>query len=326
MDSALREKANTALETVSENYLAKTHNDGSDVAAQKWQPKKSTWTRVQSLTGWLPGISTHSSTVDGHELHYWQIGTGDGVPVVLVHGFGASKENWISLIPALFNRRTTLYVVDLPGFGQSTFKPEASYRYGAQAERLAEWSARLGLRPARWVGSSMGGAICATLAANHPERVRTITLMNAGGMGSERFSTMETELIQGQNPLIPQSRKDVKRLFRLTTYRHRGVFSRVMPPAIWRDMTHRLPVSRTIFRHMLTPETPVPDLLDKIRCPVHVLWGEEDEILDVSCAYRYGQLLPEVEVDILHGVGHLPMLEAPMKTASRLKGFWLAKG
>jgi len=310
----------TALERVGEGYLAKTTRDTG--AAESWRPRKSLWHRLQQAGHWLPGVKARSEQVGAHRIHFWQVGPDGGTPVVLLHGFGASKENWISLLPGLNRRGMTLYVPDLPGFGQSTYLHTDRYTYDKQAARLALWASHLGAGPAHWAGSSMGGAICATLAAQFPEAVRSITLMNAAGMGAERMSPLDQELMAGSNLLIPENRAQVKRLFLMTTHRHNRLFSALMAPAVHRDMTHRAPVGHHVFADMLQPETPVPELLDKISAPVQIIWGEEDRIVDVSSAYRYAALIADARVEIMPGIGHLPMLEAPVRTARVMRHFW----
>lgn len=320
MEPATYEAILASLEEVRERYLKAT-GDTPD-PAEGWQPRRNAWQRLQAISGWMPGIRAERIEIDGHCIHYWRIGSGHGTPVVLVHGFGASKENWLSMLPALHERGTTLYVPDLPGFGQSDYVQGARYRYGDQARRLEEWARRLALPEAHWIGSSMGGATLATLAAHHPERVRSLVLMNASGMGSARFSPMENQLLRGQNPLIPAEPGDTRALFRIAIHRHQGLISRVMPLAMASEMQHRAPVNRRLFADMMQPEEPVPGLLERVRAPAQVLWGEQDQVVDVSCAHHYGALLPNARVRVLRGVGHLPMLEAPLRSARIIRNFW----
>ncbi|TVP60610.1 MAG: alpha/beta fold hydrolase [Halomonadaceae bacterium] len=323
---ATRDETLAALERVGSQYLAKTANTDHAEAAARWQPRISLWSRLQRASRWLPGVTLHQQPIADHLIHYWQVGPDGGTPVVLVHGFGASKENWLSLLPLLSRRGFTLYVPDLPGFGQSSYRHSQRYSYDVQARRMAEWADNLKLAPAHWVGSSMGGAICAHLAARHSPCVRSVTLMNAAGLGAETPSTTDRVLMEGGNMLIPASLADTRRLFRVTTHRASALISLLMAPAMYRDMHHRSPVSRHIFYDMLHPEETVPDLLPSITAPVKILWGDKDQVLHVSCAYRFSQLLPDAKLTVLPNIGHLPMLEAPLKTASLLRQFWQTPG
>ncbi len=325
MDSSVLEDTLSKLERIKHDYLS---NGGQPDPHQsrEWQPYNGLWSQLQDMTRLLPGLHTETVTVDGHRIRYWRLGSGDNTPVVLLHGFGSGKENWATLLPVLWQSNRSFYVLDLPGFGESTYRHDASYNYGAQAHRMAEWANAIGLPAAHWVGSSMGGAICATLGANHPEQVATLTLMNAAGMGSAQLSPMERELVKGRNPLIPTNRREVRHLFRIITNRNRALISQTMTPALWREMTHRQPANRHLFADMLQPEEPVPSLLGRVFAPALIIWGDRDRVVDVSSAYRYGALLPNAQVKVMRNIGHLPMLEAPLRCASVMKPFWKRAG
>lgn len=315
-----------SLQEVSDSYLNAPAAQPDRKALDRWQPATSTWQKMQAISGWVPGIQAESMEIDGHRIRHWRIGSGHGTPVVLLHGFGASKENWLSLVPAIRRRNITLYLPDLPGFGQSDYHADARYTYEVQARRMAEWAQHLTLPPAFWIGSSMGGAVSATLAANHPERVAGLILMNAAGMGSARHSPMESQLIEGRNPLIPGNADETRTLFRYATWRGREVFSRIMPLAMGAEMRHRRPVNQHLFMDMMQPRERIPELLERIQAPAQVIWGERDQVLDVSCAHHYGALLPNAEVKVLRGIGHLPMIEAPLQTGRLIRRFLRDQG
>ncbi|MDX1587669.1 MAG: alpha/beta fold hydrolase [Oleiphilaceae bacterium] len=319
--SQTREATLETLHRVSQQYLASTDEARLEKEAANWRPRPGLWGRIQQASRWLPGVRLRQQPIDDHIIHYWQLGPKRGTPVVLVHGFASSKENWLTLLP-LLRRGYTLYVPDLPGFGQSSYRHDSHYSYGAQAQRLAQWAERRSLPPAHWVGSSMGGAICAHLAARYPQRVLSVTLMNAAGLGAETLSTTDRVLMEGGNMLIPDSLSQTRDLFRVTTHRGSALISLLMAPAMYRDLRHRAPISRHIFRDMLRPEEEVADLAQQIQVPVKVFWGDKDQVLDVSCAYRFADLIPHASLTVLKNIGHLPMLEAPSRTARILREFW----
>lgn len=322
METATFDAIMASLDEVRHRYLEAAGTTPHPDQLRNWRPEDSGWRRLQALTGYVPGIRVERIMIDGHHIEYARVGSGHGQPVVLLHGFGASKENWLSLVPAIRRREITLYMPDLPGFGQSDYHHDARYTYGEQARRLSEWARRLALPAAHWIGSSMGGATAATLAANHPESVRSVVLMNAAGMGGARLSPLENELVQGKNPLIPSDTEQTRALFRIATHRYQGILSRVMPLAIGPEMRHREPVNRHLFADMLQPEVPVPRLLERVQAPVQVIWGERDQVVDVSCAHHYGALLPDARVRVLRDIGHLPMFEAPLRSARIIRDFW----
>lgn len=101
-------------------------------------------------------------------------------PALLVHGFGGSSTNWTDLMGLLRDTVPALAcdAVDLPGCGQSPPSPRSRYSVGAQAETVAAVIERSGRGPVHLVGNSLGGAICARVAAARPELVTTLTLIS----------------------------------------------------------------------------------------------------------------------------------------------------
>jgi len=116
-------------------------------------------------------------TVGEMTLHYDERGDGDGVPIVLLHGLGSSSADWAFQLPALAMRHRVL-AVDLRAHGRSS-RPRGRLTVEAMADDVAALLTALGVPPAHLVGLSLGGCVALTLALDHPERVRSLTLVNA---------------------------------------------------------------------------------------------------------------------------------------------------
>src|SRR5437773_4459871 len=99
----------------------------------------------------MPELRLRGGEVDGLDLHY--IVAGRGPAVVLVHGLGGFAESWRHTTRALADR-TTVYALDLPGFGASA-KPPARYRLSYFASALHGFMEVLGIREASLVGHSL---------------------------------------------------------------------------------------------------------------------------------------------------------------------------
>ncbi len=106
---------------------------------------------------------------------------GSGPALVLLHGGTGSWTHWIRNIPVL-ERAHTLWVPDMPGFGDSAAPPKGS-RIEALAEIVANGIAKVAGGPVDLVGFSFGGLVAGHLAAAHPELVRRLVLVGAGGLG-----------------------------------------------------------------------------------------------------------------------------------------------
>jgi 2-succinyl-6-hydroxy-2,4-cyclohexadiene-1-carboxylate synthase len=101
--------------------------------------------------------------------------TGDGPPLVMLHGFTGSRASWQPLLPVLAARFRTI-VVDLPGHGTS---PPWHGDAVALAEALVTLAARLGAQRAHWIGYSLGGRIALHVALHHPDAVERLVLEGA---------------------------------------------------------------------------------------------------------------------------------------------------
>ena len=120
--------------------------------------------------------------VAGIRVRYARKGTGERT-VMLVHGFGGDLDNWLFNIDALAERNTVI-ALDLPGHGESNVKlPGATL--GELARFLARFMDALEVKSAHVVGHSLGGAIAAQMALEHPTKVDSLTLIGTAGLGEE---------------------------------------------------------------------------------------------------------------------------------------------
>ena len=117
----------------------------------------------------LNGFDDRELVVDGARLRYAV--SGDGPPLMLVHGLGGTVENWRALAPALAERHRVL-VPDLPGHGQSEALPEARNLDAFVAAVIALLDAE-NLERAVWIGHSLGGTIALRAAARGSQRPAT---------------------------------------------------------------------------------------------------------------------------------------------------------
>lgn len=295
--------------------------------AQPPKPERVASWRSRSLLPWLnrlhspvTGLVRQHMRVDGHRLVWLEGGNRLGEPVVLLHGFGASKENWLPLLPFLA-KRYHLFLLDLPGWGESQFNPDARYGMDEQVARLATWLPAAVRSPAHVVGSSMGGGISGLLAGRHPELLRSLTLMNAAGVAGTQHTHFELGLMQGRNGLIAHNLKGVFDLLAMTMSSR--MLAALVAPAMSGDLISRRHVNEHLFRQLMELD-PDPELpaFSSVKVPTLVVWGRNDRVLHVSCTEVFQKLIPHAQVKILDHIGHLPMVEVPRVTARLLRHHW----
>jgi len=122
-------------------------------------------------------IHDHTATVNGVTLHYLQAGEGDTSPVVLLHGYAETSHMWRPLMPKLADRHVVI-APDLRGAGASS-KPDGGYDKKTLAQDIHALVASLGYRKVKIVGHDIGLMVAYAYAAQYPDEVESIVLMDA---------------------------------------------------------------------------------------------------------------------------------------------------
>lgn len=247
------------------------------------------------------------------------------VPSLLVHGFGADKETWL-LMASLLSRRRPLVLCDLPGFGRASPIPRELASPAAQARSLLLIMDAIGLRSADLIGNSMGGGVSLRLAHDAPERVHSLTLINALGPASLATGGPDSEyyrqLQRGDNLLVPDAPDQGAEMMEMLMARRP-----LLPRSVLRYAAAQRIAARDrlqiIFRGWMdsSPEDHLPDDLAAIRCPTLVICGEKDRVIHPAINHAMADAIPGAELVSMTDVGHLPQLEAPRRTARAIEPF-----
>ena len=252
-------------------------------------------------------------------------GLRDAPPLVLIHGSGASGASW-DLVAGTLAARHHVVRVDLPGCGQSP--PAPSYEVPAQAGRVAALLDDLGLRQIAVAGHSSGGYVATALAEQRPGLVRSLALISTGPSLDALLPqplVLRVLLAPPFGPLLWARRSDA--MIR------RGILATTacpvdIPAGMIADLKN---VTYRTFRKVVrgnaayVAERSVPDRLAGLGRPVLVIFGAADPRWDPSCAQRYAAV-PDTRVELLPGVGHVPILEAPEATGELLLPFTATAG
>lgn len=264
-------------------------------------------------------LSSEQITVGDLSIHYYEGGPASGETIVMIHGFGANKDNWLRFAK-FFTERYHVIALDLPGFGDSS-KPDASYDVGTQAERVTAFVKALGLSKVHLIGNSMGGHIAALYAARHPEQVLSLALLDNAGVTSPKKSELYEMLERNEpNPLVA---RDPESFAKLVSF----VF--VQPPSVPANVQRymaeqasaRSEQNDKVFKHLRERYIPLEPELPKIQAPTLLLWGDKDRVLDVSSIEVMRPLLKKPSVVIMKDCGHVPMIERPEETAQHYQAF-----
>lgn len=255
-----------------------------------------------------------------HGMHVVHDGPRQAPPLLLIHGSGASGSFWSPVVPALADHHHVIRV-DLPGCGQSP--PAPSYDVPAQAGQVAALLDDLDLRHVAVVGHSSGGYVATALAEQRSDLVGSLALISSGpsldALLPQPF-ILRVLLAPPLGPILWSRRSDamIRRGISTTTARPVDLPDDMV--ADIRGISYR--VMRTVLRRNTAyiAERIVPERLAALEVPVLVIFGAADPRWEPSSAHQY-DAVPNARVELLPGVGHLPMLEAPETTSKLLLGF-----
>lgn len=247
------------------------------------------------------------------ELTYAYLEGGTGEPLVLVHGFGANKDNWTRVAKHL-TPHFRVIALDLAGYGESSRNVDLDYTITAQADRLHEFVMALGLQSFHLGGSSMGGAISGTYGSKHEDRVLSLWLIAPGNVLSSEESELRQLLKGGKNPLITQNAEEYKFLMAFVFDKTPYIPSPILD-VFMREAFANKALNDKVFAEIVKEKLALEDMLAGLTIPTLVLWGDHDRVLHVSGAGILCNTMANASCVIMKNAGHLPMIERPEEAA-----------
>ncbi len=250
--------------------------------------------------------------------------TGQGPPLLLVHGILVDHREWSQLVPLLATRFRCI-APDLPGFGASDKPAPDTFPYTREAFASALLGVldHIGIERAHVCGHSMGGAIALTFAADFPERLERLTVLDAA------CYPMPLPL-KGRLPLMPFIGPLVfKKLYRRPVFRdyfRKEVYNGRPPrhPELidaWYDVFDT-PEGREAgyasLRRAVADTSSLEPKIPRIEAPSLVVWGAEDRLVPVGLGHRLVKELREARLELIEGAGHAPNEEAPERISELL--------
>ena len=252
----------------------------------------------------------------GRAVAYRQAGSGP--VVVLLHGLGATMDEWLPVAGPMAEW-CTVVAVDLPGHGRSA-APAGDYSLGAYASAVRDLLDALGHRSATIVGHSLGGGIAMQFAYQFPERVERLVLVASGGLGPEISRWLRAATLPGSHLVLRLLESRVMD----RVLRRRGGASNRAARALRRRTFVRALRAVVDHRGQQAAATNRLHLLDRV--PTLVVWGADDRIIPVSHAVRAHRAMPGSRLQVLAGAGHCPHIEQPTWFEACLRELVLSAG
>jgi pimeloyl-ACP methyl ester carboxylesterase len=264
---------------------------------------------------------------DGVRINYYE--AGQGPPVILLHGFGASAYSWRFLAPALARDHRVL-TIDLKGYGLSAKPEDGKYAVRDQADLVAAFIRARDLHDLVVIGHSMGGGVTLMayfqVAGDTPARIRKLVLIDSAGYPQKMPFFIWLAKVPGLASVGGQliSPRFATRLALRKCYYHKD---RITDEQIDTYAYYgSLPGAREAI--VATAEQIVPadfqavtSRYPTISVPVLIIWGAEDEVVPLSVGEQFKRDIPNAKLVILPECGHMPPEEAPQETIGMITHF-----
>lgn len=239
--------------------------------------------------------------------------SGQGRPVLLLHGLGSSGSDWELITPALA-RSFRVIVPDVRGHGRSD-KPAGDYGVPLFARDVAALCARLGIDKVDVVGLSMGGMIAFELAVTQPALVRSLTIVNSGpDMASRAVRVLLGLRLLLLRTLGPRrlAAMVAKKLF--PKPEQAALRQRVQDALGKNDRDVYMRATRGLIGWTVLPR------IREIACPVLVLASDGD-YTPVSMKKVYVDLLKDARLEVIKDSGHAAPIDQPAQVIEKLTRF-----
>jgi pyruvate dehydrogenase E2 component (dihydrolipoamide acetyltransferase) len=232
--------------------------------------------------------------------------------VLLIHGFGGDLDNWLFNLDAL-GEQSTVVALDLPGHGQSD-RTLPGRTLGDLGRFVMRFLDAVEIQSTHLVGHSLGGAIAAQMALDHPDRVDSLALIASAGLGDE----IDTAYTEGF--VAAQSRRDLKPLVEQLFARPELVTRQLLDDILKykrldgvRELLSEL--GGSLFAQGRQREQPGRRLGETGK-RVLVVWGAEDRIIPAKHA---GHAPPSATIRIIESAGHMVQMEKAGEVNAALK-------
>lgn len=260
------------------------------------------------------GLQSRTSDNSFGQMHYYDSQPNSNEPpVVLLHGIGSSGQCFSMLALMLLNKRRVVMpdLFHFSGFSRPN-NPIMSIEQHTLA--VAEFIESISNEPADIVGLSLGGWIAMKLAIDKPTLVKSLSLLNPGGLKYRAHTLRDTLLYLSWSKfhsIYPGI---------MSVYPYSGV--PMISPVLKRGL-YRVLKSESVRDFVKTIRTKdfVDDQIHRIQCPVQLLWGVEDRLLSTETPLAIIKALPDCQAYWVREAAHILCLEAPVNVYECLVRF-----
>ncbi len=277
----------------------------------------------------LPAWDTHLSPDKREDIKLSYSDTGDGKPILLIHGFGASSYSWrhISKSLALKHRVIT---VDLKGFGNSPKPRDDEYTVYEQSRLIRNFIVEQELDELAIIGHSFGGGVALVTAVylshSHPGLIKKLILMDNVAYRQKLPGFVEIIATPILGPLsvhLLPNQYQVRALLEEVYFN-----DDLVPDAAVEHYAKGLQQENAKYALITAARQLIPDDLDQfsenyknLKIPTLIIWGKNDEIIPLKIGKRLHADMPNSSLKILNNAGHAIHEEEPARILPILHEF-----
>ena len=262
--------------------------------------------------------------IDGMQVHYRV--EGKGIPIVLIHGTGASLHTWDDWTLKLKENYQVIRM-DLPAFGLTGPNKSGDYSIMQYTQFLEEFVVKMKLDSMFLAGNSLGGNIAWNYASKNPEKVQKLILVDASGLPTNKpqpwiFKMAKTPVLSKLFLYITPRKiieDNLKQVYEDDTKISDALITRFHDMAL-REGNRKAFVDRAKIDFKIS-EASKEEQLQNIQTPTLLIWGAKDTWIPLDNGKRMDALLPNSKLVVLQNSGHVPMEENPKESFKVLNDF-----
>lgn len=276
---------------------------------------------------------------DGTVVHLRDEGSGEGPPIILLHGSNADLHTWQPWVDGLKDTHRVIRF-DQVGHGLTGPDPQGDYTRSNYASDVMEVADALGIDQFILGGNSMGGKHALAVASTYPSRIAGLILVDAGGAPqAEVEATMDPARLEdddggnigfaiarmpGVNLIAEHiTPRSLIRQSLEQSVSNQDVVTQEAVDRYWQMLRYPGNRAATMARFSADYEPLTSDEIAAITAPSLIIWGDEDGLIPVEAGQWLDKTMPSSTLYIYSGIGHLPHEEAPEATLADLKA-WLS--
>jgi len=264
---------------------------------------------------------------NGVKINYYD--SGQGPPIILLHGFGACAYTWRFLIPPLAEQHR-VFTIDLKGYGLSDKPADGHYAVADQAEMVADFIRRQDLHDLVIMGHSMGGGVTLMtylkLRETDPGRIKKLVLIDSAGYPQKMPKFIALAKIPGLNAVLSKllSPRFATTLVLKKSYYDKDKITeeQIDTYAYYGSLPGAAAAVRQTAKQLVPKDIEALIAQYKtITVPVLIIWGQEDEVVPLTVGLNFKRDIPDSQLVVLPHCGHIPLEEEPQTTRQAIMDF-----